>query len=526
MATQSKIGWRSYTPLVSYILDTYTGATAVYSLRRLKSDYSGSAIRVRRSGDNTSMDIGFLANGNLNVSALTSFVGSGDGFVTTWYDQSGNAKNATQVTAVAQPKIVSAGSVIIRGGKPCVYFDGVNDTLSISNSISSPTTATLFAVAFANGLNTSNDIIMGARGALSFRYGGTGTSVNYMCITRAESADYVYGIIPSNKNTLGVFYSSPTRTTLYSNGVWRGNGTSPGSLSTPISYIGSSGDGQWFQDGIQELVFYSNDQLADRKLIENDINNYYSLWTQPTSISTNGLIVNLDPSSVESYPGAGNNWFNLTGTQSLATLYNGPILGTANDGSIVFDGVNDYSSIPVDLSPYSQVTIEVWYKMNNTGSNLASWGGILFEHSNNWNTNAGGFGLGVNSSGCSPDLNYMHTNHNSALGPRNYLFTSGASWSCHVNVYSRIPDPTGRLAYVNGQLVPFVSTNSCGGGWSTSTETVNTTAFRNDYIYLASRGGQSGFINTNIGLIRIYGRKLTATEILQNYNATKSRFGL
>jgi hypothetical protein len=519
MATQSKIGWRSYTPLVSYILDTYTGATAVYSLRRLKSNYSGSAIRVRRSGDNTSMDIGFLANGNLNVSALTSFVGSGDGFVTTWYDQSGNAKNATQVTAVAQPKIVSAGSVIIRGGKPCVYFDGVNDTLSISNSISSPTTATLFAVAFTNGLNTSNDIIMGARGALSFRYGGTGTSVNYMCITRAESVDYVYGIIPSNKNTLGVFYSSPTRTTLYSNGVWRGNGTSPGSLSTPISYIGSSGDGQWFQDGIQELVFYSNDQLADRTLIENDINNYYSLWTQPTSISTNGLIVNLDPSSVESYPGAGNNWFNLTGTQSLATLYNGPILGTANDGSIRFDGVNDYSSIPVNLSPYSQVTIEVWYKVNNNSS------GIIFEHSSNWNTNSAGFGLAVNASGCLYDATYMHTNHKDGSDARNYLFTSGASWSCHTNVFSRVSDPTGRLAYVNGQLVPFISTNSCGGGWSTSTATGNTTAFRNDNMFLMSRAGQS-FVNGNIGLIRIYGRKLTATEILQNYNATKSRFGL
>ena len=519
MATQSKIGWRSYTPLVSYILDTYSGATAVYSLRRLKSNYSGAAISVRRSSDNTSMDIGFLPNGNLNVTALNSFVGSGDGFVTTWYDQSGNAKNATQVTAVAQPKIVSTGSLITRGGKPCVYFDGINDTLSISNSISSPATATLFAVAFANGLNTSNDIIMGARGALSFRYGGTGTSVNYMCITRAESADYVYGIIPSNKNTLGVFYSSPTRTTLYSNGVWRGNGTSPGSLSTPISYIGSSGDGQWFQDGIQELVFYSNDQLANRTLIENDINNYYSLWTQPTSISTNGLIVNLDPNSVESYSGTGNTWFNLTGTQSLATLYNGPILGTANDGSIRFDGVNDYSSIPVDLSPYSQVTIEVWYKVNNNSS------GIIFEHSSNWNTNSAGFGLAVNASGCLYDATYMHTNHKDGSDARNYLFTSGASWSCHTNVFSRVSDPTGRLAYVNGQLVPFISTNSCGGGWSTSTATGNTTAFRNDNMFLMSRAGQS-FVNGNIGLIRIYGRKLTATEILQNYNATKSRFGL
>jgi hypothetical protein len=119
----------------------------------------------------------------------------------------------------------------------------------------------------------------------------------------------------------------------------------------------------------------------------------------------------------------------------------------------------------------------------------------------------------------------MHTNHKDGSDARNYLFTSGASWSCHTNVFSRVSDPTGRLAYVNGQLVPFISTNSCGGGWSTSTATGNTTAFRNDNMFLMSRAGQS-FVNGNIGLIRIYGRKLTATEILQNYNATKSRFGL
>ena len=519
MPGQSKIGWRSYKQLVSYILDTYTGAMAIYSLRKLKGDYSGSAIRVRRSSDNASTDIGFLANGDLNVGTLTSFVGLNDGFVTTWYDQSGNNKNATQVTAVSQPKIVSTGSIILRGGKPCVYFDGIDDTLSISNSISSPSTVTLFALAFANGLNTSNDMIMGARGALSFRYSGSGTSLNYMCITRAESTDYIYGYIPSNKNTLGVFHSSPTKTRLYSNGVWRGDATSPGALSIPISYIGSSGDGQWFQDGIQELIFYSNDQLNNRTLIENDINNYYSIWSAPT-VATNGLILNLDATNNESYPGIGNSWFNLTGTQSMATLVNGPIFATANDGSIRFDGVNDYSSIPVNLSSYSQITIEVWYKVNNNSS------GIIFEHSSNWNNNSGALGLAVNASGCVYDATYMHTNHKDGSDARNYLFTSGASWSCHVNVFSRVADPTGRLAYVNGQLVPFVSTNSCGGGgWSTSTATGNWTAFRNDSMFLMSRSGQS-FLNGNIGAIRIYGRKLTANEILQNYNVTKSKFGL
>jgi hypothetical protein len=81
--------------------------------------------------------------------------------------------------------------------------------------------------------------------------------------------------------------------------------------------------------------------------------------------------------------------------------------------------------------------------------------------------------------------------------------------------------------YVNGQLTPFSSNHSCPSGpWSTSTATTPSTAFRNDFLHLSSRNGQSAFINGNVGLIRVYGRKLSATEIAQNFNATKSRFGL
>ena len=67
----------------SLLLDLYPSAAAAYSVRLLRSAYSGSAIRVRRSSDNTEQDIGF-SGGNLDTSALTSFCGSGNGFVTTW----------------------------------------------------------------------------------------------------------------------------------------------------------------------------------------------------------------------------------------------------------------------------------------------------------------------------------------------------------------------------------------------------------------------------------------------------------
>ena len=84
----------------SLLLDTYP-ATAAYSLRKLRTSYSGSCIRVRRSSDNAEQDIGFVGN-DLDTASLLSFVGANNGFVTTWYDQSGNSRDAVNATAATQ----------------------------------------------------------------------------------------------------------------------------------------------------------------------------------------------------------------------------------------------------------------------------------------------------------------------------------------------------------------------------------------------------------------------------------------
>src|SRR5690606_34546164 len=92
-------------------LSNATPATTAYSLRKLSSNYSGKAINVRRSIDNTAADIGFDANGSLDTLALKSFVAAGDGFVTRWYDQSGNNNDVYQTTSSLQPQIVTAGAI-------------------------------------------------------------------------------------------------------------------------------------------------------------------------------------------------------------------------------------------------------------------------------------------------------------------------------------------------------------------------------------------------------------------------------
>ena len=105
-------------------LDAYPGAVAAFSLRKLRSGYTGNCIRVQRSSDNTEQNIGFGSDGFLDESALTSFVGSGTGLVVTWYDQSTNGYDA--IGATQFPRIVNAGTTDLSNGRVAIFFSGVS----------------------------------------------------------------------------------------------------------------------------------------------------------------------------------------------------------------------------------------------------------------------------------------------------------------------------------------------------------------------------------------------------------------
>lgn len=98
-------------------------ASVAYSLRRMYCSYAGAAIRVRRSSDNATQDIGFTVAGDLDTAALKTFVGSSNGFVNIWYDQSGNARHLSQAAAANQPQVVTAGKIIRQIG-PSAWLTG------------------------------------------------------------------------------------------------------------------------------------------------------------------------------------------------------------------------------------------------------------------------------------------------------------------------------------------------------------------------------------------------------------------
>jgi hypothetical protein len=115
-------------------MDAFALPWRAYSLRRLLSLYSGPLVRVRRSSDDTTADIGYNLNGSLDTTSLLAFVGVGNGFVTRWYDQSGGGSHLEQGTLAAQPSIVTAGTVNTLDGLPTVTFDGTADWLTVASA--------------------------------------------------------------------------------------------------------------------------------------------------------------------------------------------------------------------------------------------------------------------------------------------------------------------------------------------------------------------------------------------------------
>jgi hypothetical protein len=267
------------------LLDSYPNAAAAYSLRKLRAAYTGSAIRVRRSSDNAEQDIAFTALGNLDTNSLTSFCGSGNGFVTTWYDQSGNANNATQTNALLQPQIVSSGSVLTINSKPSIKFDGSNDRLTNISGAITTTSSSIFSVIQPSILNSVNDNVIVSQYNTStgrFIFAFNLTSGNYrLRIFEGSGMGNIYGTTNISINTtyLTEMINDNKSVTGYLNGGSEMSGTfstQPPNVSNNIAaYDGTGG----FLNGYEsEVIIYNSNQSSNRTGIESNINTYYGIY--------------------------------------------------------------------------------------------------------------------------------------------------------------------------------------------------------------------------------------------------------
>ena len=194
---------------------------------------------------------------NVTVTQLTA-----DGFVTTWYDQSGNGSNATQGTTTMQPQIVDAGSLVVGG----LDFDGVDDALDLSISTSQPLTA--FAVYKALSNN-------------SFVF-GTSTGASTAFVGRRSTGEYIQfagTAIAGGVHTSTEVLSSSVFNGVSSSGRWNGVEITSGDAGTNsgIDRIGTS-SASWLDGTINELIIYDTDQTSNLAAIEANINAFYSIY--------------------------------------------------------------------------------------------------------------------------------------------------------------------------------------------------------------------------------------------------------
>jgi hypothetical protein len=210
-------------------------ASVAYGLRRLSRFWTGAAIRVMRTSDNSQLDIGFIGE-DLDIVTLLAFVGSDNGEIVIWYDQSGNGRHAVS-TAGRRPRIVSNGVLQTEGGKPAILFDGVDDYLAAPSPLID-TTHSLF-VLFTPKIENEFGTVFGQW--------ASGQNGRFYVIANQESAG------PISVGRLNVFNSSATQGGGSGGGSGFAADVAISNTPTLITSISTTGSEQWklFKNGAE-----------------------------------------------------------------------------------------------------------------------------------------------------------------------------------------------------------------------------------------------------------------------------------
>jgi hypothetical protein len=222
------------------------------------------------------------------------------------------------------------------------------------------------------------------------------------------------------------------------------------------------------------------------------------------NIVTNGLVLNLDAANPRSYPQPynGTTWTDLSGLGNNGTLVSGSAYTGSNGGSIVFDGVDDYASISSNalLNTPNGFTCELWIKFNNTNTCTPFHKDFVYtirrtSTSLQW----------------ADGTNWSYANW-SATSPSFVYDTNDTSKWYHI-VVTKLDTLVTFYIYGQNVVQKIFGTSGVGAG--------NTNP-----VTIGSYNGSSAFANSNIAITRIYNRALNPSEVLQNFNATRARFGI
>jgi Concanavalin A-like lectin/glucanases superfamily len=220
--------------------------------------------------------------------------------------------------------------------------------------------------------------------------------------------------------------------------------------------------------------------------------------TQELSVITSGLQLYLDAGRAASYSGSGTTWTDLSGNGRNGTLTNGPTYSSADGGSIVFDGTNDFVQCSGSLT-VTAATFVTWIRRNG---NQGQYDGILFSR-------------GTSITGMDFHLS-------------NQL---GYTWNNAVNTYNWqsgliVPDLTWCMVAVSVTSTAATAYLCQTSGITTATNTVSHASSVLDDIKIAYDDATSRYFAGNIAIAQLYNTALSAEQVSQNFSADRARFGV
>ena len=416
---------------------------------------------------------------NLDAGNSSSYPGSG----TTWTDLSGSGNNGTLVNG---PTYSSAD-----GGS--IVFDGTNDL--VTTTLTSGTSFTWCCWFKTDVLSN------GYRNIISIR------TNNYMLMLLDDNTNYL-GFWSPDAFTTGSTLNTPqlsTNTWYFVTFVREGNNVTSGYKAyLNGSFSGSANTGTWSSSdpiiigGRTDTSQYlngniSNVQIYNRALSASEVaQNYNALKDRfAATVVTSGLQLYLDAGNSSSYPGSGTTWYDLSGNNNNGTLVNGPTYSSANGGCIVLDGSNDY----VQFSTISAQTICFFGKLDTDAPTLAALVATTATTDGALRSN--------------PVGNLPYTTNSDD-------FHNGYSSSVMINGSSNLSqntqtNPNSFVIPNNRDLFDDFYVGAIGNSRNVSTISHN-------FLGRAFKG--------RVYVVLIYNRQLSNSELLENFNVFKSRYGL
>ena len=216
-------------------------------------------------------------------------------------------------------------------------------------------------------------------------------------------------------------------------------------------------------------------------------------------IVTDGLVLALDAGNTKSYPGSGTTWTDLSGNSNTGTLTNGPTYSSADGGYLNFDGTDDYVDVSGSIS-VSAATFLAWVRLDGDQSHFT---GVIFSRSSDVS--------GMNFYSTSEQIAYHWNNASNTYNWQSGLIVPTQEW-CMISVNVNSSSATAYLCR--------------SSGITSATNTVSHSSITLDAINVGRDSNSGRDLDGRMSVAMIYNRALTASEVAQNYNAFRGRYGL